>query len=88
MKKPITGKVAIALIAVILGACATGGDIKQTEGSGFPRDYSVLQEAKDAQGNTIRTWVSPKLTPARYNAILLGSARLLPRAQAKRAGER
>ena len=71
MKKSITGKLAIVLLAVILGACATGGDIKQTEDSGFLRDYSVLQEAKDTQGKTIRAWVSPKLTPARYDAILL-----------------
>ena len=60
MKKSITGKLAIVLLAVILGACATGGDIKQTEDSGFLRDYSVMQEAKDAQGKTVRAWVSPK----------------------------
>ncbi len=28
-------------------------------------------ETKDAQGKTIRAWVSPKLTPANYDAILL-----------------
>ena len=69
MKKSIAGKVGVVLLAVILGACATGTNV--TEGSGFLRDYSSLQETKDAQGKTIRAWVSPKLTPANYNAILL-----------------
>ena len=54
-----------------LGACATGSDVKQSEGSGFLRDYSSLQETKDTLGKTIRVWVSPKLTPANYNAVLV-----------------
>ena len=44
---------------------------KKAEGSGFLRDYSNLREAQDAQGKTIRVWVSPKLTPANYDAVLL-----------------
>ena len=69
MKKSIAGKVGVVLLAAILGACATGTDV--TEGSGFLRDYSNLLETEDAQGRTIRAWVSPKLTPANYDAILL-----------------
>ena len=71
MKKSIAGKVSVVLLAVILGACATGTDVKQPEGAGFLRDYSRLQTTKDAQGKTIQAWVSPKLTPANYDAILL-----------------
>jgi Protein of unknown function (DUF3313) len=71
VKKSIAGKMGVVLLAVILGACATGTDVKQTEGSGFLRDYSSLLETKDAQGKTIRAWASPKLTPANYNAVLL-----------------
>ena len=69
MKKSIARKLGVVLLAVILGACAIGADV--TEGSGFLRDYSSLQENKDAGGKTIRVWVSPKLTPANYDAILL-----------------
>ena len=69
MKKPMAGKLGVVLLAVILGACATGTDV--TEGSGFLRDYSSLRETKDAQGKTIQAWVSPKLTHANYDAILL-----------------
>lgn len=68
MKKSIAGKVGIAVIAAMLGACAssshTGTDT--TQNSGFLRDYSNLPP-----GRSLRTWVSPKLTPANYNAILL-----------------
>jgi Protein of unknown function (DUF3313) len=69
MKKSIARKLSVALLTAFLGACAAGPDV--TQGSGFLRDYSDLQETQDAQGKTIRAWVSPKLTPANYDAILL-----------------
>ena len=69
MNKSIASRAGVVLLAMILGACATKTDV--AEGSGFLRDYSNLQETKDAQGKTIRAWVSPKLTPANYDAILL-----------------
>lgn len=68
MKESIAGKAGVVFLALILGACATGPEV---EGSGFLRDYSSLQESKDAQGKTIRAWVSPKLTPANYDAVLV-----------------
>ena len=68
MTKSIASRAGVALFAMILGACATKTDV--AESSGFLRDYSNLQETKDAQGKTIRAWVSPKLTPANYDAIL------------------
>ena len=71
MNKSLANRACGVLLAVALGACATGSDVKQSEGSGFLRDYSDLQETKDTLGRTIRVWVSPKLTPANYNAILL-----------------
>ena len=58
----------VVLLTFILGGCASGRDV---EGSGFLRDYSSLQETRDAGGKTIRAWVSPKLTPANYDAVLL-----------------
>jgi Protein of unknown function (DUF3313). len=77
MKKSFSGKVGVVLVAVILGACAgglgsgSGSEASVAENSGFLRDYSRLTETKDNEGRTIRTWVSPKLTAANYNAILL-----------------
>jgi Protein of unknown function (DUF3313) len=71
VKKSIAGRSGAILLVVILGACATGADVKQTEGSGFLRDYSRLLETKDAQGKAVRVWMSPKLTPANYDAVLV-----------------
>jgi hypothetical protein len=65
------GKLAVVLAAALLGACASGSQVTRGGESGFLRDYSVLQQVQDAQGRTIRAWVSPKLTPERYNALLL-----------------
>jgi hypothetical protein len=68
VKKPVAGKVGVVILTVIIGACSSGSNV--TENSGFLRDYSRLAETRDPQGSTIRTWVSPKLTPAHYNAVL------------------
>ncbi|SAL03762.1 hypothetical protein AWB81_06501 [Caballeronia arationis] len=67
MKKSIAGQVGIAVIAAMLGGCASSpSQTDVTQDSGFLRDYSNLPP-----GRSVRTWVSPKLTPANYNAILL-----------------
>jgi Protein of unknown function (DUF3313) len=71
MRKLVFDRLAIVFVATILGACANGGDVSQTQGSGFLRDYSVLQQVADTQGRAIRAWASPKFTPANYDAILL-----------------
>jgi Protein of unknown function (DUF3313) len=71
MNRSLAKRACVILLAAALGACATGSDVKQSEGSGFLRDYSSLQETKDTLGKTIRFWVSPKLTPANYNAVLV-----------------
>ena len=73
--KSIAPKIGVALLAVILGGGAAGVD---AEDSGFLRDYSNLLETKNAQGKTVRTWVSPKLIPANYNAILLDPLAFYP----------
>jgi len=69
MKRSITGKVSAAVLAGLLGACATPVD--DPGDSGFLSDYPRLQEMKTAEGQTIRGWVSPKLTPSTYVAVLL-----------------
>lgn len=60
-------------LAAALAACASPGPEKAAveQNSGFLRDYSSLKSGKDAQGNPVRTWVSPRLAPGTYNAILL-----------------
>jgi len=66
-------RISSIIIAVALAACASKGTDKKLEeqNSGFLQDYSLLQWDKDQQGNPVRTWVSPRLTPDSYDAILL-----------------
>jgi hypothetical protein len=66
--RSIVAKAGVVLLAVILGGWTTRPDAQD---SGFLRDYSSLQETKDAQAKSIRAWKSPKLTPEHYNAVLL-----------------
>lgn len=68
----------VALLGVVVGGCATGGDVKEIEGSGFLRDYSSLRDIQDAQGRASRAWVSPKLTPANYDALLVDPLAFYP----------
>ncbi|RZL92808.1 MAG: DUF3313 domain-containing protein [Variovorax sp.] len=65
----ITDKLSAVVLAGMLGACAT--KIEDSGDSGFLRDYPRLQEMKTAEGQTIRGWVSPKLSPSHYVAVLL-----------------
>lgn len=75
MNKSIANKAGAVLLAAMLGACAvtapTATAPNDMGGSGFLRDYSRLADTKDPQGKPVRAWVSPKLTPANYNAVLL-----------------
>ena len=72
MTKSIAVQIGIVLLGTLLGGCASKGDVSgDSDGSGFLRDYSTLQETRDTDGRSFRTWASPKLTPASYNAILL-----------------
>jgi hypothetical protein len=71
MLKSIASTAGIIVLGAILGAGAAANAIAQEGDSGYLRDYSRLKEAKDTAGKTIRGWVSPKFTPANYNAILV-----------------
>ena len=71
MKKWIMGLMGIVVLGGMTEPCVGQDSFSATAESGFLRDYSSLQQTTDAEGRTIRTWVSPKFTPANYNAILL-----------------
>ena len=57
--------------AWVIALAHAGAALAAETDSGFLRDYSSLKESKDTAGKTIRGWVSPKFTPANYNAILV-----------------
>jgi hypothetical protein len=77
-------RICALLIAVMLSGCAgTGGQRDADElNSGFLKDYSRLQWDEDAQGHPIRTWISPRLSPDRYDAILLEPLAFYPEPRA------
>lgn len=71
MKNSIAGRMGVVVLGAILGAGTPANALAQQGNSGFLRDYDSLKESKDTAGRTIRAWVSPKLTPDNYNAIML-----------------
>lgn len=71
MMKSIAGAMGMLALGALLVACATKSSVTQEGNSGFLRDYSRLKESRTGSGQTIRAWVSPKLTPANYNALLV-----------------
>lgn len=73
MKSLFPYRLCALVVAATLTACASPGpDAAAVEqNSGFLRDYSSLQSGKDESGNPVRAWVSPKLSPGNYNAVLL-----------------
>jgi hypothetical protein len=50
----------------------------QEENSGFLSDYAGLKEEKDAAGETVMRYVSPKLKPGAYQKVLLDPAQYYP----------
>ena len=71
MMKSIANAIGIVTFGAILGAGATANALAQQGDSGFLRDYPSLKEGKDAAGQTVRGWVSPKFKPENYNALLV-----------------
>ncbi len=61
----------VGAAAWVVALAHAGAALAQETDSGFLRDYSRLNEAKDTAGKTIRGWVSPKFTPDNYTAILV-----------------
>lgn len=46
--------------------------------SGYLKDYSQLKSAKDTNGQSFKRWVSPKLTPDLYKAVIIEPVTLFP----------
>jgi len=71
MKNSVASTIGVVVFGAVLGAGAAANAVAQEGNSGFLRDYDRLQEVKDTGGKTVRAWVSPKLTPNNYNAIMI-----------------
>jgi Protein of unknown function (DUF3313) len=66
-------------VALLCGAAllVAAGAVMAAD-SGFLPDYSQLQKVKDLNGNPIRQWISPNLTKANYQKILLEKVTFYP----------
>jgi hypothetical protein len=71
----------VVATACVVALAHVGAAFAQDKNSGFLRDYTRLQAGKDSKGQEIRSWVSPKLTPANYNAIMVDPIIFYPEPQ-------
>jgi hypothetical protein len=75
------GVSAIAAAGLFLAGCASSNAPMQSENSGFLPGYSDLQQATDANGETVLRYVNPKLTPANYSAVIVPPITFYPNAE-------
>ena len=71
--------ISIAAAAALMAGCASEAP-KPGEFSGFLGNYSNMQEVSVSEGKAFR-WVSPKLTPSNYNAVMIPNVEFYPRAE-------
>ena len=70
-KMTYLGMVAVLVCAALASGCASK-TAKQSEYSGYLGDgYTELKKEKDPRGEPILRYVSPKLNPSNYSAIML-----------------
>lgn len=68
----------VSLGALLAAAAFTSASYAAEEGSGFLGDYSALKEVKDAAGDTVQRYVSPKLKPGTYQKVLIDHTQYYP----------
>lgn len=81
--KRIASFLGLALGAALLAACASQPTSVAKDGqySGFLGDYSGLKETKDAAGETVLRYVSPKLKPGAYQKLIIDPTQYYPAPQ-------
>ena len=73
---------ALSLITIVaIGAAVAGCATSSGEHSGFLKDYSQLAPAKDATGEPVMRYVSPKLTSGAYKKVLIDPVQFYPTPQ-------
>ena len=72
-----SGLLAIAAATALVVGCSSAPTKKDY--SGYLGDYSDLKEAKTAGGVEVMRYVSPKLTPANYHAVIVQKVQFYPK---------
>ena len=65
-----SGLAAVVFASLLLAGCG-GKTLQPEEQSGYLKDYSGLTEAEDPKGNPLFRYVSPKLNPNNYSAVIV-----------------
>ena len=81
MFRSIAGRIEMVTLAVILGVGLAANAAAQGKDSGFLKDYSQLKTEKDPLGVERRIWISPKLTHANYQRVLMEPISFYPSPQ-------
>jgi hypothetical protein len=77
-----SGAASIAMAAMLIAGCAsTNNTPTQSEYSGFLGDYSNLQQTTDPNGQTFLRYMSPKLNPTNYSAVIVEPVSMYPKAE-------
>ena len=69
---------AIVVAGLFLAGCASTTP-KPEAHSGYFKDYSDLMATKDAKGNELFRYVSPKFTPDNYDAVMIAPVEYYPK---------
>lgn len=70
----------IAAAATLIAGCASEAP-KPSQISGFLGNYSNMTEIPAPEGQEAFRWVSPKLTPSNYDAVMIPGVQFYPRAE-------
>lgn len=68
----------VSMAALLASVALTAAGPAQAENSGFLGDYSALKEVKDAAGDTVMRYVSPKFKPGMYQAVMIDPTQYYP----------
>lgn len=67
-----------SLGAVLASVALLSPGFARAQDSGFLADYSMLKDAKDASGDKVKRYVSPKFKPGAYQAVIIDPTQYYP----------
>ncbi len=77
----------VVAIAIAMPFAANASDtlVKKENYSGFLKDYSQLKEEKDAKGDKVMRYLSPKLTSGQYHQVMIDQVEFYPAPKADKS---
>ena len=68
----------LRLVAVLAGVCALAGAALAQDPGFLGNVYANLQEVQSPSGQKVQRWISPALTPGKYDSLLLDKTVFYP----------